>query len=290
MGISIDITKTLVARTRRFILRARLEVDGGRLVLFGPSGSGKSLTLQAIAGLLRPDAGSIRLNGRPLFDAAAGIHVPPRGRRIGFVFQDYALFPHMTVRQNVAFPLRSIFRRVSPASVRRIEETLELFGLTAVADARPGRISGGQRQRVALARAVVGQPQALLLDEPFAALDIPLRRRLREELMTMLDRLSIPLVLVTHDPADVLAFGGEVAIYKDGAVTEVLRLATGGAAMAMDRSLDGEDAEDDPPLIQAEDQPHDPAWEMIGELRRAVRHGKTQETHPLAARLSAAGS
>jgi molybdate transport system ATP-binding protein len=222
MRITIGIEKAFKSAARSFEFSASFSTQDNRVVLFGPSGSGKTLTLRAIAGLMRPDSGSISVDGRLLFDSGAGVFLPPRERKIGYVFQDYALFPHLTVRQNVAFGLRPLLGRLSRANADRVDRMLDLFGIASLAEVRPSRISGGQRQRVALARAMVGDPRALLLDEPFSALDIPLRQRVRVELAGILSRLDIPLVMVTHDPADVAFFGGDVVTYADGRVLEVL--------------------------------------------------------------------
>jgi molybdate transport system ATP-binding protein len=221
MRITVAIKKAYHAATRDFHLDSEFAATDNRVVLFGPSGSGKTLTLRAIAGLMRPDSGVITLDGRVLCDMASGVFVPPRERKIGYVFQDYALFPHLTVRQNVAFGLTPLFGRLSKHAAGRVESIMDLFGIAALADIRPSRISGGQRQRVALARALAGEPKALLLDEPFSALDIPLRQRVRVELAGILNRLDIPLVMVTHDPADVAFFGGDVVSYAEGKVLEV---------------------------------------------------------------------
>jgi molybdate transport system ATP-binding protein len=221
MRITVDIKKAYHAASRDFHLESTFAATDNRVVLFGPSGSGKTLTLRALAGLMRPDSGFISLDGRVLFDAANHVFVPPRERRIGYVFQDYALFPHLTVRENVAFGLTPLFRRPSKRTADRVSGIMDLFGIAALADVRPSRISGGQRQRVALARALAGDPKALLLDEPFSALDIPLRQKVRVELAGILSRLDIPLVMVTHDPADVAFFGGDVVSYVEGKVHAV---------------------------------------------------------------------
>ena len=221
MRITVDIQKAYRSAARDFHLHSSFAATDNRVVLFGSSGSGKTLTLRAIAGLMRPDTGSISLDGRVLFDTATGVFVPPRERKIGYVFQDYALFPHLTVRQNVAFGLTPLFRKPGRNIADRVDKIMDLFSIGALAEVRPPRISGGQRQRVALARAMVGDPKALLLDEPFSALDIPLRQRVRVELSGILKRLDIPLVMVTHDPADVAFFGGDVVTYSEGKVLEV---------------------------------------------------------------------
>jgi molybdate transport system ATP-binding protein len=192
------------------------------MVLFGPSGSGKTLTLKAIAGLLRPEKGHISVNGRILFDSASGVDVPTRNRKLGFLFQDYALFPHLSIRDNVGFGLKRLLRPLSRKDQRKVDETLEVFGLTELADMSPLEISGGQRQRTALARCLVREPEILLLDEPFSALDQPLRLRMRRELAQVLDRYRIPLVMVTHDTDEVDFFAKTVVVYAEGKVHNIL--------------------------------------------------------------------
>jgi molybdate transport system ATP-binding protein len=222
MSFELDITKRLRDRRgNRFTLRSRFDTGGGRVVLFGPSGSGKSLTLQAIAGLMTPDAGYIRVNGRTLFDAEAGINLPPRRRKVGLIFQDYALFPHMTVRENVAFGLRRLLGRMSAEDKARVEELLGVFGLRGIADAMPGEISGGQQQRTAMARGLAARPDLLLLDEPFSALDKPLRVRMQRELASTLRDFDLPLVLVTHDAEEMEYFADTVVVYDHGEITAI---------------------------------------------------------------------
>lgn len=217
MLIDIDIDKTLRAGKRSFRLQVRFRCDEQRIVVFGPSGSGKSLTLKAIAGLMQPDRGHIRLNGSTFFDSHATINLAPQARRVAYLFQDYALFPHLTVRQNIAFGLARGWLNPS-AHVRHeaVEYWLEAFRLQHQADHYPGELSGGQRQRTALARALVVQPQALLLDEPFAALDSGLRAEMRAELAALQSRLGVPMILITHDPDDAEAFGGTTIHLRDG--------------------------------------------------------------------------
>ncbi len=206
----------------RFALDVRLRSEARRLVLFGHSGSGKTLTLQAIAGLIRPDEGHVEVNGRILYDGGRKIDVPARQRRMGYVFQDYALFPHLTVRKNVAFALEhggSLWQRPSRTEVRHAVDTLlERLEIGHLGDRLPGEISGGQRQRTALARALIVQPCLLLLDEPFSALDPLLRVRMRREIRSLLDQWNIPLVLITHDPDDVDSFADALAVYRDGTI------------------------------------------------------------------------
>lgn len=189
----------------------------GVAVLFGPSGSGKTLTLQYLAGLRRPEAGRISLDGRTLFDAQAGIDVPVQARKVGYVFQGYALFPHLSVRENVGFGLRD---RPLPERRRREAEVLARLGLAGLEERMPAGLSGGQRQRVALGRALAIEPALVLLDEPLSALDAPLRRALRDELRGILEAWRVPAVLVTHDLAEAYQLGERVIIYEAGRVRQ----------------------------------------------------------------------
>lgn len=197
--------------------RAELALDGGPVtVLFGPSGSGKTTLLRALAGLDRPEGGAIVFSGETWFDAAAGAFVPPQRRSVGLVFQDYALFPHLSVAGNVGFGLP---RRVGRAArVRELAEQLRLGGLL---ERRPAELSGGQRQRVALARALAPRPRLLLLDEPFSALDAPARAELRGELRRALEASGVPAIVVTHDRVEALALGDRMMVMVDGAIRQV---------------------------------------------------------------------
>ncbi|MEI2418501.1 ATP-binding cassette domain-containing protein [Orrella sp. JC864] len=243
--IDLDIGLSVSDRSRSFALAARLQTDARVVALYGPSGSGKSLTLQAAAGLLRPARGHIRLGGRTLFDAAAGVDVPARDRRLGYLFQDYALFPHLTVRQNVAFGLTHWLRRKpAPPQARRVDELLERFGLAALADSRPAALSGGQRQRTALARALAREPLALLLDEPFAALNPMLRASLRQELAETGRAWNLPILMITHDIEDVLALADAAFVYDNGRVTHEIDLRTAQSRQAARGQLDPEGAAD----------------------------------------------
>ena len=216
-GISVDIEKTVGPGGRAFRLKAKFSSGEDFVVLFGPSGSGKSMTLKCIAGLLAPDKGEISLCGRTLFDSDKKVDVPIRGRMVGYTFQDYALFPHLNVEENIGFGLRKRWGRgLGDCDMERVRELVEMFGLGPVAKSLPSNISGGQRQRTALARALAKRPCALLLDEPFSALDQTLKGRMRAELKAVQRRFDMPVVLVTHDPADVEAFGGTVVEFNVG--------------------------------------------------------------------------
>ncbi|KHO66189.1 sulfate/molybdate ABC transporter ATP-binding protein [Pseudomonas flexibilis] len=221
MQLDLDIRKTLRAADRRFDLEVGLRSDSQRLVILGPSGSGKSLLLKAIAGLMRPDQGHIRLGGTTLFDQAARIDLPPQRREVAYLFQDYALFPHLNVRQNIAFGLRRGLLNPRPRNREpAVEHWLDAFQLRAVAEQLPAQLSGGQRQRTALARALVAEPRALLLDEPFSALDPLLRAHMRRELDELQRRLRVPMLLITHDPEDAEVFGDQVLYLREGLIEQ----------------------------------------------------------------------
>jgi len=219
MWLELNIRRRMEAPGQAFMLDVQLQCTQRRVVLFGPSGAGKSLTLKAIAGLLRPHAGQVRLGETTLFDAARGIQLPPQQRRLGYVFQDYALFPHLSVRQNIAFGLHRGWFNPSRRGVDpEVEHWMSALRIDHLAERMPAQLSGGQRQRTALARALVTRPQALLLDEPFAALDHALRDHLRQELIGVLDATDIPLLLISHDPVDVGMFGQQVLELADGRI------------------------------------------------------------------------
>ena len=221
MSFDVDIQKVVGGERRRFSLAVRFRTQARRTVIYGPSGAGKTLTLQAIAGLLTPDSGRIAFGGEAVYDSGAGIVVPARQRGFGYLFQDYALFPKLSVRQNVAFGLSKGLRNPGEHhGGEAVERWLQTFELVDVARQRPGELSGGQRQRVALARALVNAPRALLLDEPFSALDPELRQRMRAELDELLERVDVPVLMITHDLVDLEWFGDEVLHLSDGAIGE----------------------------------------------------------------------
>lgn len=205
-------------RLGTFTLDVALSVGSELVVLFGPSGAGKSMILRAVAGLLLPEAGQITLLGRVLLDRAAAVNLPPQQRRIGYVPQSYALFPHMTAAQNVAYGLRGL-NRVEVG--RRVTEMLELVGLGNLGQRRPSQLSGGQQQRVALARALATRPDALLLDEPLSALDAPSRAALRSSLRELHRHMPIPMLLVTHDLGEAYFLGDRMAVVVAGRVLQI---------------------------------------------------------------------
>jgi molybdate transport system ATP-binding protein len=194
----------LTVPLRDFELRLSLAVDS-TVALIGPSGSGKTTVLNAIAGLVEPAAGRIRCDEETWFDADRRVLVPPEERRVGLVFQEYALFPHLTVRQNIEYARR-----------HGADEYLDRFQIRHLERARPGSLSGGERQRVALARALAREPEILLLDEPLAALDAHTKVDVRAELQQLLAGLDIPTLLVTHDFEDAAALAGHVGVLIEG--------------------------------------------------------------------------
>jgi molybdate transport system ATP-binding protein len=188
------------------------------IVLFGPSGAGKSVTLASVAGLIAPDSGRITAGSRILYDSTQGINLPPQQRRIGLVKQDLALFPHLTVEENVTYGLYRSPRRIQHD---RSHELLRLMKLDGMAARYPAQLSGGQQQRVALARALAPAPQLLLLDEPFSALDAPTRMALRGELLNLQRELGIPLVFVTHDLGEAYYLADRLAVMDGGQILQM---------------------------------------------------------------------
>jgi iron(III) transport system ATP-binding protein len=193
---------------------------GEIVVLLGPSGCGKTTTLRCVAGLEHPTSGEISIAGRLVSSPARGILVPPRSRELGMVFQSYAVWPHMTVRQNVVYPLKH--RKITRAEARRkVDEVLELVGLSEYADRPVVALSGGQMQRVALARSIVYRPQLLLLDEPLSNLDAKLRLRLRDDLRVILKQTGMTALYVTHDQAEAVVLGDRIGVMRDGKLLQM---------------------------------------------------------------------
>ena len=211
--LSVQIRRKLAG----FHLDIDFEVSGGLTVLFGPSGSGKSLTLQSLAGLFPLDDARITLGDTVWQDSKSGVFVPPQQRRVGYVPQNYALFPHLTVAQNIAFGLKGEKKQ----AMRRVDELVNLMQLDGLEQHRPSQLSGGQQQRVALARAMAVNPCLLLLDEPFSALDAAVREALREELRAFYERVKIPTILVTHDMQEVQQLADTVVVLQQGNVLQV---------------------------------------------------------------------
>ena len=202
-----------------FSLDVSLSCATRRLVLFGHSGSGKTLTLQSLAGLVRPDGGYIKIGDDVLYASEKGIDLPARERHLGYVFQDYALFPHLSVYDNVAFGLRT--RKMDKDVIdKKVKEILEVCGLTELADRFPKQMSGGQRQRVALARALVIEPKLLLLDEPLSNLDAKLRLSMRVEIKRLQKRLGITTLFVTHDQEECFSISDKVAVMNGGVIEQ----------------------------------------------------------------------
>ena len=205
---------SLRARAGEFLLEAAFESPGGITTLFGSSGAGKTLTLRSIAGLSRPESGLVRVGGRALFDSRAGVDLPVRRRRIGYLFQQYAVFPHLSVAANVGFGLDGSREAVA----ERVDGLLRLVGLAGYQRRRPRELSGGEQQRVALARALAPAPDLLLLDEPLSALDSRTRRRLRGELRRIHEISGVPMLLVTHNAAEMREMSDWLVLYDAGTV------------------------------------------------------------------------
>jgi molybdate transport system ATP-binding protein len=203
----------LVLRQGSFTLEVQARLDARITALFGASGAGKTTVLDAIAGLRTPSAGSIVVGSRVLFDRTCGVDLPPHHRHIGYVAQDVALFPHMSVRQNVLYGRRD-GQRLS------LETVVQMLEIAPFLDRQVPQLSGGERQRVALARALMSAPELLLLDEPLAAVDVERRRRILPYLERVRDELMVPIIYVTHDPSEVRQLADHVVILDEGRVVD----------------------------------------------------------------------
>ena len=210
MSLHVDIRKRLGS----FTLDVRFSAESGITSLLGASGCGKSMTLKCIAGIEKPDEGRIELDGRVLFDSAQKINLPPQKRRVGYLFQNYALFPNMSVRQNILCGLNR--EKDRGAKERRLREMLRMMQLEGLEDRKPAQLSGGQQQRVSLARILVNDPQILLLDEPFSALDGHLRDSLKVEMRDLLERFGREVLMVTHDRNEAYNMSREIAVMDNG--------------------------------------------------------------------------
>lgn len=204
MGLDLQVHK----RLSLFDLHLELSCAPGTLtIIVGPSGAGKTTLIRLVAGLETPDAGRVRLNGQVLFDQATRTNIPTRQRQIGMVFQDYPLFSHLSVEKNIAFAC---------ADTTKVHSLMHRFGIAPLAQRKPRAISGGERQRTAMCQALARNPQVLLLDEPFSALDAPTRQDLRQELVYQTTKLNIPVIMVTHDLCEAAALGGTIIPINDG--------------------------------------------------------------------------
>ncbi|GAA4406567.1 ABC transporter ATP-binding protein [Advenella faeciporci] len=216
MIFDIAIRKKMLSASRTFMLDIQVRSHREQVILFGPSGVGKSLTVKCIAGLLTPDSGTIKIKNSVLFDKQNNINIAPQARNVGYILQNYALFPHLNIAQNVGFGLnrKGWLNRITPENHEKIHHWLERFQIADLARQYPDQLSGGQQQRVALARALIIEPELLLLDEPFSALDKKLRMYMREEVQELQEELKIPLMLITHDEEDIQAFSAELIEFK----------------------------------------------------------------------------
>ena len=215
--IALNIRKTFVGRAT-IAAELNLPLDSPSvMILFGPSGSGKTTILRCLAGLEQPDEGTISWNGERWFDTATHINRPPQARGLGYMAQDYALFPNYTVRGNISYGLDHLSNKDREL---RVGEVLRLLQIEHLAQQKPAQLSGGQQQRVALARAIARRPRLLLLDEPLSALDTPTRTSLCKDLRLLLTRLAIPTVIVTHDWTEALALGDQIAVIDEGRVLQ----------------------------------------------------------------------
>lgn len=213
IGLQVAVRRKIASETGVFELDVSCAVENGITIVFGASGAGKTTLLDSIAGLAAPDAGRIAVGGHILFDSQSGINLPPKNRRIGYVFQDLALFPHLTVEANVSYGLTGL----KPAERReRVTAALASLSIAQLCNRRPAQLSGGERQRVALARALVTQPSLLLLDEPLAALDLPVRMKIADDLRRSIQNLPIPVLYVTHSRDEVFMLGERLLVLERG--------------------------------------------------------------------------
>ncbi len=226
MTVEVDIEKKFYGRKHRkkkeekpsFSMHCSFDTGSEFAVLFGCSGSGKTTALRCIAGLENPDAGTIRINGKLYFDSKKKVNLPPQKRKIGYMFQENALFPHMNVRQNVEFGLKGLN---SADKANRVDEMLSLAGIEELEFSYPDELSGGQKQKVALARALAPDPEVLLLDEPFSSLDTVVRLKLRKELRTIQKKLGIPVIFITHDPVEAFTMADRMVVFDNGKVQQL---------------------------------------------------------------------
>ena len=216
MALEVDITKKLDGFFMHMQFRAEREI----FAILGASGCGKSMTLKCIAGIEKPDEGRIVLDGKVLFDSEKKINLPPQKRKVGYMFQDYALFPHMNVSDNVGYGLK--IRKVPKAEIaERVEQALRLVQLEGYGKRMPDQLSGGQKQRIAIARAVINEPKVLLLDEPLGALDLKLRRQMQLELKRLQKQLGITFIYITHDQEEAINMSDTIAVMNHGRFEQI---------------------------------------------------------------------
>ena len=226
MTVEVDIEKEFYGRKHKkkkgvkpsFSMHCTFDADSDFVVLFGCSGSGKTTALRCIAGLENPDAGTIKINDTVYFDSKKKVNLPPQKRKIGYMFQENALFPHMNVRQNIEFGLKGLS---CMEKTDRVNEMLGLVGIEELEFAYPYELSGGQKQKVALARALAPNPEVLLLDEPFSSLDTVIRLKLRKELRTIGKKLGIPVIFITHDPVEAFTMADRMVVFDNGRVQQL---------------------------------------------------------------------
>jgi len=213
--LEINVTKKLLGQGGEFVFSCDFKNDVNELIsIFGASGSGKSTLLRMIAGLEKPDSGYIKVAGETWFDSSRKIDLTPQRRKVGFVFQEYSLFPNMSVLDNILFAQPK-------KNLQKAKELLALTELTQLANSYPSQISGGQKQRAAIARAIAREPNILLLDEPFSALDINVKRKLQDELSRLKTALRLPIIFVSHDKEEVFRLSDKVAIVRDGKISKI---------------------------------------------------------------------
>lgn len=221
--LELNIQKELISANHSFQLNVKISSSSKRIAIFGPSGAGKTMILKSIAGLVTPDTGYIKLSNDVFYDSHDNINLTPQQRHLAYLSQNYNLFPHLTVSQNVLFPLKKgIFNPRKKEQAAEATYWLEKLELADLVGLYPSQLSGGQQQRVALARALVTKPAALLLDEPFSALDVALRKKIRLDISELQAQLDIPIILISHDKKDIDMLGEDIFKIEQGKIIQQL--------------------------------------------------------------------